>query len=190
MKNNHDDQVVIKPVNHGDIDLTEVITTFIEEVNPDTCKNIHCLDNISSDFLANHNKEYLNLEHDENPMIMLNHKALFGIFTGLLITNKCIHFCTLKNKFFTGLLPWLYKGAKGKAFIHKLDSLEIAELDTSYGHTYVGHQLKINDEILGLIRMGRGMFPDNDAVAILNGLFDFLAEVGAIKQKTRAYAWQ
>ena len=112
------------------------------------------------------------------------------MFTGLLITNKCIHFCTLKNKFLTGLAPWLYKGAKGKAFIHQLDSLEIAELDTSYGHTYVGHQLKINDEIIGLIRMGRGMFPDNDAVAILNGLFDFFADNGIIKQKVRDYAWQ
>ena len=54
----------------------------------------------------------------------------------------------------------------------------------------MGHQLKVNNEVIGLIRIGIGVFPDEKALVFINGLFDYLADNEIVKQNVREYAWQ
>lgn len=178
--------------NHGlPVDLTQLTADFCNSYQGEKSKNIWCLDEISPEQIEKHKKAYLNLSDGEKPLILLNKGTLIGsVFTGLMITNTCIHFCTLKKSFFASLIPWLLKGAKGKAKISGLGSLEIAEHDTCFGTAYVGHELRIDDEILGYIRMGTGMTFDEEAISFLNGLFNHYAKNDLIKREVREYNWQ
>jgi hypothetical protein len=170
--------------------LTETITNFYKTFSSDKSKNIWCLEQIPNEYIEKHKKNYLELGSDEKVLVLLNKGAMFGIFSGLLITNTCIHFCTLKKSFFVSILPWFFKGVKGKAYINGLKSLEIAEHDTSFGTAYVGHELRINDEILGYVRMGTNTLLDSEAIIFLNSLFDHFAENGIIERKVKNYNWQ
>ena len=190
MQRDKNDYLVINDRKNGNVDLTDVIISFIKDCGLPKSKNIYCLNTISAEYLNKHKKFYLRMDADEIPLVMLNRRSILGLFTGLVITNKCIHFITFKNSFFTSVCPWLFKGPKGKAFINQLDLLEIAELDTCLGYTYMGHQLKINNEVIGLIRIGMGVLPDEKALAFLNGLFDYLADNEIVKQNVKEYAWQ
>ena len=190
MQMDKNDYMIINDNQNGKVDLTDVITSFIKDCGLPKSKSIYCLNTISAEHLNKHKKFYLRMDADEIPLVMLNKRSILGLFMGLVITNKCIHFCTLKNSIFTSVCPWLFKGPKGKAFINQLDLLEIAELDTCLGYTYMGHQLKINNEVIGLIRIGMGVLPDEKALEFLNGLFDYLADNEIVTNNVREYAWQ
>lgn len=182
-----------KVINKQDetVDLTQVITDFCNSYSGKESKNIWYGDEIPSEYIEKHKKVYLNMSSDEKPLVLLNKGAMIGnVFTGLVITNSCIHFCTLKKSFFTGILPWFFKGEKGKENINGLKSLEIAEHDTCFGYAYVGHELRINGEILGYVRMGTGILLDDKAIKFLNTLFNHFTENGILERKVNNYNWQ
>ncbi len=188
---NNNFRLINKKQNNGTVDLTQIITNFCNDYSDDKSENIWWLDQIKNEYIEKHIKAYLNITSDEKILLLLNKGAMLGnVFTGLVITNICIHFCTLKKSFFTGILPWFFKGERGKANISGLKSLEIAEHDTCFGNAYVGHELRINDEILGYVRMGTNIVMDDKAIAFLNALFNRFAEHGIIERKVNNYNWQ
>ena len=65
----------------------------------------------------------------------------------------------------------------------------IAELDTCLGTSYIGCELRINDEILGYVRMVNGVLYDQDPRELLNGLFNHFAQNGILERKVNSYWW-
>ena len=125
---------------------------------------------------------------DEIPLLLCYKKhLLYDLKTRLLITNKRIYFKALPDTYWVGLTCNFAKKIEGNCEIYGLNYLEIAEHDHCFGTAYVGHQLKINDEVVGLIRMGTGVEYDEEAIEYLNGLFNELADKGIIRNRVRAY---
>lgn len=166
------------------VDLTQVITAFCNTYSGEISTNIWFGNEIPNKYIEKHKKAYLNIDSDEKVLVLLNKGTMLGnVFTGLAITNKQIHFCTLKKSFLASLIPWLLKGPKGSKVISDLKSIEISEHDTCFGSAYVGHELRINDEILGYVRMGTGILLDDKAIDFLNALFNYFAENGILDWK-------
>lgn len=172
-------------------DLGKIVTNFANSYSAEKSENLYFGDGIQEKFIEKHKKLYLNLDSDEKVLVLLNKAAMFGnVFSGLVITNKKIHYRLVKKSFFASILPWLLAKPEGNRTIVGLDSIEIAEHDACLGTAYVGHELRINNEILGYLRMGTGMLADEKALVFLNALFDNLAENGIIKRKVNTYTWQ
>lgn len=79
------------------------------------------------------------------------------------------------------------KKVEGCCELQGLQHLEIAEQDNCIGTAYIGHQLKINDTIVGLVRMGTGVEYDENIVNYLNNLFNALVDAQIIKNKVKSY---
>ena len=174
----------------GTGDLTPVIVGFCNNYSGKAGGNIRFRDQIPNKLIEKHKKKYLNLSSDEEVLVLLEGQYRFGgAFTGLAITNKRIHYHTLKKSIFTSILQWWLKGPKGSKVIADLESIEIAQLDTCIGTSYIGHELRINDEILGYVRMGRGVLYDQNAKEFLNGLFNHLAQNGILEREVNSYWW-
>ena len=118
----------------------------------------------------------------EKPLVMLCKSGMFFMHTKLLITDRHIYYKCLKDSFWTGIFGSLLGINEGKIGWDKVSCLEIADHDLCFGSAYVGHQLKINGEVLGLVRMGSGIYYDEDAIKYLNGLFDFLFKCGILSR--------
>lgn len=174
----------------GNTDLTPIIKEYLDNYSGKKSNNIRLGDEITNQLIEKHKNKYLDLSSDEQVLVLLEGQNRFGgAFTGLAITNKRIHYSTLKNSIFTSLLQWWLKGAKGSKVISSLESIEIAKLDTCIGTSYVGHELRINDEILGYVRMGRGIIYDENAKVFLNGLFNHFAKNGILDREVNSYWW-
>jgi len=167
--------------------LKEAIVAYIQKT-PLRTKNILAKPNINNIILE---KYQVKIDKGEEPLIILYKTAPFGMTsTKLLITEKKIYFKAVPDTFWTSLFLYFMKPIQGFCEIQGLESLEIAEHDTCYGNAYIGHQLKINNQVIGLVRMGAGMYYDEEAICYLNGLFDYLAENDFIKNAVKKYTWQ
>lgn len=173
------------------LDCGSVITAFISSYAGERSANIWTGNGIPTNYLVAHKQKYLHLAGNERVLVLLNKGRMFGnAFTGLIITNTRIHYCTLKNSFFASLIPWFLRGPQGAKALAECKSIEIGEHDVCFGPAYVGHQLRIDDQVLGLVRMGTGTCLDDRAIAFLNGLFDHLADNHVLSRRVKQYAWQ
>ncbi len=137
------------------------------------------------------NQSGMYFEKEEVPLLLLFKKSLFfDLKTRILITDKRIYFKTLPDTFFIGLTCNFAKKMEGKCKIQGLEYLEIAEHDHAIGTAYIGHQLKINNDVVGLVRMGTSVEFDEDAIKYLNELFNTLADNNVIKNRVRNYSLQ
>lgn len=135
------------------------------------------------------NKSGMYFEQDEVPLLLLYKKSLFlDLKTRILITDKRIYFKALPDTFWIGLTCNFAKKIEGKCKIQGLEYLEIAEHDHAIGTAYIGHQLKINNDVVGLVRMGTTVEYDEEAIKYLNNLFNELASQGVIKNRVRSYS--
>ena len=75
--------------------------------------------------------------------------------------------CT-KDSFLSGLIAF---SSKGTLPLDQVQSIAIGNHDACFGTAYVGHQLVINNEVMGLLRMGGGIEFDNKAISQLNHIF-------------------
>ncbi len=75
--------------------------------------------------------------------------------------------CT-KDSFLSGLIAF---SSKGIVPLDKVQTIAIGNHDTCFGTAYVGHQLVINNEIMGLLRMGGRIEFDDKAISQLNHIF-------------------
>ena len=167
--------------------LKEAIVAYIQNT-PLQTKNILVKPDITSVILENYK---LTIDQEEEPLVILYKTAPFGmISTKILITDKKIYFKAIPDSFWTSLFVYFMKPIQGFCEIQGLEYLEVAEHDTCYGTAYIGHQLKINNQVVGLVRMGARTLYDEHALYYLNGLFNYLAENNFIKNPVRKYTWQ
>ncbi len=114
----------------------------------------------------------MQISNDEKPLLLLYKKSLFyDLKTRILITNKHIYFKALPDTFWIGLTCNFAKKIEGKFELERIKNIEIAEQDHAFGTAYVGHQLKINNEVMGLVRMGANAEYDEETIKYLNNLF-------------------
>ena len=123
-------------------------------------------------------KNYLECElsSDDIPICYIGGKLpLWGDLpihrcTGLLITVDGIFFKTLKDSFFSSI--FFLSGDSG--FISKKDlkSIAIGRSDCCFGNDYMGHQLLINNKVVGLIRFSNGLLWDENSLFIAQSLFE------------------
>ena len=146
---------------------------------------------ITDDLIKNHS--YCLLIEGEKPLIVIN-KCKWSLFsgkpTGMVITNKGIHYQVLKNSFFTSLTALFTKPITGFQSIETIYHFQIGEHDTCYGTAYIGHVLMINEQKLGLLRMGSKVFLDEEMISFINNLSQKLFEVSLLKKEPVEYAWQ
>jgi hypothetical protein len=174
----------------GTVDLTPIVVNFFNNYSGKATKSIWFGHEIPTQLIEKHKKKYLVMSSDEELLMLLQGQHRFGgAFTGLTITNKKIHYCTLKKSIFTSVLQWWLKGPKGSKVIAELESIEIAKLDTCLGTSYIGHELRINNEVLGYVRMGNGILYDQGAREFLNGLFNHFAQTGILDREVDSYWW-
>lgn len=158
--------------------LEEAIREFDAKYEGKKSANIFMGSTISSEILKGHIKKHASLASEEKPLFILNgvtsvYRKLFA-FTGFVITDKNIYFATLKRSFFTGLFP--FKEEPSSIPLEYVTGLQIGKHDACYGTAYVGHDLMINGQVLGLVRLGFGMFYDSEAGEYINALSQFLYE--------------
>ena len=114
----------------------------------------------------------MQITDEEKPLLLLYKKSLFyDLKTRILITNRYIYFRTLPDTFWIGLTCNFAKKLEGKFDLQKIKNIEIGEHDHAFGTAYIGHQLKINNDVIGLVRMGADTEYDEEAINYLNGLF-------------------
>lgn len=127
------------------------------------------------------------ISNDEKPLLLLYKKSLFyDLKTRILITSKNIYFKALPDTFLIGLTCNFAKKIEGKFDLEKIKNLEIAEHDHAFGTAYVGHQLKINNDVVGLVRMGSNAEFDEEAIKYLNNLFNELSVKNTVSPKTES----
>lgn len=93
-----------------------------------------------------------------------------GYKSGFAFTNYGLHFLTFQDGFFSPMLMFP-KGDSGFVNYDDLRSLHIADSDRCYGSNYYGHNLIVNGEYQGLVRMSNGITFDEPAIKFCNQLF-------------------
>ena len=146
--------------------------------NPHISKDKHCV--YQGDFLSKSKSfpfrsKFLDtrLAAGENLLMHAgnNPKLPFpSLKSGIALTNYGLHFYTLRDSFFTTMMmyPW---GAYGFVNFDDLKSLQFGDSDSCCGNQYEGHQLIVNDEVMGIVRMSNGLVYDEPAIVYCNQLF-------------------
>lgn len=129
---------------------------------------------IPSDVIELHEKRLgIQLQPDETPLLAVNKKIIGTVggygWTGILLTDKNLYYRLLKDSEFSSIIPI---NNKGSIPVEQLSSLQIGNHDTCRGKAYIGHQLLVNGNVLGLLRMGGGLLFDDKLMDILSGLFE------------------
>lgn len=114
---------------------------------------------------------------EEKPLLLLYKKSLFyDLKTRILITDKKIYYKALPDTFWAGITCNFAKKIEGSFELQNITQLSIADHDHCIGTAYVGHQLKINNAVIGLIRIGTGVEYDENAIIYLNSLFEQIVQ--------------
>jgi len=171
--------------------LEDTIKVFDAQYNKEKSSNIYVGNSISEECLVNHKKKHKALNGSEKPLIVLNGKksllAKFFPLTGFVVTDKNIYFATLKRSFVTGIFP--FKEKPGSIPLEYVTSFQIGEHDTCFGNAYVGHNLMINGQVLGLVRIGYSIAYDKKALEYINRLSQYLFDEGFFYEKPQEFSW-
>ena len=85
-----------------------------------------------------------------------------------MITDKTLYYKCTKDSFLSGLVAL---SSKGIIPLEQVHTISIGHHDTCFGTAYVGHQLVINNEVMGLLRMGGSIEYDEKAISQLTHIF-------------------
>lgn len=145
--------------------LKELIQAF-KNSHQEPSKYVYLWGQIPQDVLDSHIKKYARLDADEEVLIVIN-KFIFSapIQTSMVITNKSMHCRLVNDSFFTPFFPKLHYY---KYDLSKIDNMSIGQSDHCFGTAYAGHQLIVNDSVLGLLRMGMSITWDDKMINELN----------------------
>ena len=110
--------------------------------------------------------------------------------TGVVITNKRIWCKLAPDSFWTGLIGIFMKYIIVSFEISQIRNFQIGEHDTCFGTAYIGHQFIVNEKKLGLLRMGSGIFYDEDMLKTINKLSLHLYEIKIFDRPPKEYLWQ
>ena len=135
-------------------------------------KNVFTGDNITAELIEKHCNRYGINCQEEQPLLIVNDSIVgsFGGYgwTGLMITDKTLYYKCTKDSFFSGLVAL---SSKGIIPLEQVHTISIGHHDTCFGTAYVGHQLVINNEVMGLLRMGGSIEYDEKAISQLTHIF-------------------
>lgn len=135
-------------------------------------KNVFTGDNITAELIEKHCSRYGINCQGEQPILIVNDSIIgsFGGYgwTGLMITDKTLYYKCTKDSFLSGLIAF---SSKGIVPLEQVQTIAIKNHDACFGTAYVGHQLVINNEVMGLLRMGGGIEFDDKAISQLNHIF-------------------
>lgn len=181
---NQIENISTKGMNH----LASLIREFDLKYVLEKSKNICVLDEINDEEIAFQIKyRGLVLDSDEKLLLILNKKmwVLNKQTSGFAITTKGIHFSLIRRLYFP-----VVREKPRKIKLEGIDSFQIGEHDSCYGTNYVGHDLMINNQKLGLVRLGYGLMYDDKALRYINELSKFLYQKGFLKEAPKEYSWQ
>lgn len=166
-------------------DFGKLIADYIAK-NKAPDKDVFTQKDITNELL---NKWDFELDGNETPLILVNKpKALLK--TAMLITNKNIYYKVLKRSFWTSIAQMFAKPSVQVVPFSSITHFQIGEHDACFGNDYVGHNLEINQEVVGLVRMGTGILLNENIIKYINSLSEYLVGKGALKIKPKEYAWQ
>ena len=135
-------------------------------------KNVFTGNNITAELIEKHCNRYGITCQEEQPLLIVNDSIVgsFGGYgwTGLMITDKTLYYKCTKDSFFSGLVAL---SSKGIIPLEQVHTIAIGHHDTCFGTAYVGHQLVINNEVMGLLRMGGSIEYDEKAISQLTHIF-------------------
>lgn len=135
-------------------------------------KNIFTGNNITAELIEKHCNRYGITCQEEQPILIVNDSIVgsFGGYgwTGLMITDKTLYYKCTKDSFLSGLVAL---SSKGIIPLEQVHTIAIGHHDTCFGTAYVGHQLVINNEVMGLLRMGGSIEYDEKAISQLTHIF-------------------
>ena len=135
-------------------------------------KNVFTGDNITAELIEKHCNRYGINCQGEQPILIVNDSIVgsFGEYgwTGLMITDKTLYYKCTKDSFLSGLVAL---SSKGIIPLEQVHTIAIGRHDTCFGTAYVGHQLVINNEVMGLLRMGGSIEYDEKAISQLTHIF-------------------
>ena len=135
-------------------------------------KNVFTGNNITAELIEKHCNRYGITCQEEQPLLIVNDSIVgsFGGYgwTGLMITDKTLYYKCTKDSFLSGLVAL---SSKGIIPLEQVHTIAIGHHDTCFGTAYVGHQLVINNEVIGLLRMGGGIEYDEKAISQLTHIF-------------------
>lgn len=135
-------------------------------------KNVFTGDNITAELIEKHCNRYGITCQEEQPLLIINDSIVgsFGGYgwTGLMITDKTLYYKCTKDSFLSGLVAL---SSKGIIPLEQVHTIAIGHHDTCFGTAYVGHQLVINNEVMGLLRMGGSIEYDEKAISQLTHIF-------------------
>ncbi len=135
-------------------------------------KNVFTGNNITAELIEKHCNRYGINCQGEQPILIVNDSIVgsFGGYgwTGLMITDKTLYYKCTKDTFFSGLIAL---SSKGIIPLEQVHTIAIGHHDTCFGTAYVGHQLVINNEVMGLLRMGGSIEYDEKAISQLTHIF-------------------
>lgn len=168
IKCKHCKEMLVKTVNLTPSNIESTITNYINQTTNNS-DSIITGQNLTDEIIKQSGMTY---KDGEKPLLLLYKKSLiYDLKTRILLTNKRIYFKALPDSIWTGLTCNFVKKIEGCCELQGLQHLEIAEQDNCIGTAYIGHQLKINDTIVGLVRMGTGVEYDENIINYLNNLF-------------------
>lgn len=135
-------------------------------------KNVFTGDNITAELIEKHCNRYGINCQGEQPILIVN-DSIVGSFGGygwtrLMITDKTLYYKCTKDSFLSGLVAL---SSKGIIPLEQVHTIAIGHHDTCFGTAYVGHQLVINNEVMGLLRMGGSIEYDEKAISQLTHIF-------------------
>lgn len=123
------------------------------------CKKIWMLDDITEKVIAKHIKKYAFLDGVEKPLVVVGTGSKG--YSKMTITDKNIYCRLTPDSFWAGFYPL----TKPYTFpLKDIKSIEIGDLDSCFGSQYIGNQIIINGEVIGLLRMGENLCCDDQAI--------------------------
>lgn len=156
--------------------LTKSVLEYIAKYSANS-KNVFTRTNLTPKIIEKHRKRYAHILNDEIPLLAVN-DTIFGTiggyaWSGLIITNKKLHYKCIKDTVISGLIAL---SNKGSIPIDNIHSIAIGEHDCCFGTAYMGHQLIINGKVIGLLRMGGSTLFDEETINDLSHIFNALSK--------------
>lgn len=165
-------QVANDVMNKTPVSVSEKFTKVITSIDSKS-KNLYLNDGTHNEVIELHKKYMTNLAADETILAVVNYKVLGGVlgrfgWSGICITDCFLHCYLIQNNILAGVWP---KPVKFRVPFSALTSVSIGDEDGCIGTGYVGHELLLNGQTCGFLRLGTSVVPDTSLKEQLNEVF-------------------
>ena len=129
---------------------------------------------ITSDVLKSHDDHLDGFNPNaEKPLLVVNRPSgLTGMAGGIVFTNRALYYKLSGG----GMIEFAKACPKGRLDISSIKSIVVGDSDCGYGGVYNGHELFLNGQKLGILRMGLDLAWDDETLEYTTELFKILTE--------------